>query len=184
MDLDNLKKLIDENKGKKRTFEKKTRIVNGQPVEYSVPTLITGYGAFYYLCDRDPTSSEPDCYTDISDFLYCWQNQTSGELWWCQDNSEDAMVFARTITPLNLVSELSAVGFNAPVASGDATLSLGAATVSLSSLTTGQKIKLSYKTPAGVPGAVFPSSFTAGTGFHIGSTSLLDSSVIHWEISN
>lgn len=85
--LENLQKLILE---------------NGESVEYSIPVLITGYGAFYYLCDRDPTSSEPACYTDIPDFLYYWQNQTSGEVWWCQDNTSDAMVFAKTITNLNL----------------------------------------------------------------------------------
>jgi hypothetical protein len=69
-------------------------------------------------------------------------------------------------------------------ASGDVTLSLGSATVSYSGLVSGQKIELSYETPSGVPGAIYVSSFTAGTGFDIGSTSLLDDSIVHWKVLN
>jgi hypothetical protein len=54
---------------------------------YTIPTLITGYGAFYYACDRDPTGTEPDIYTGYPDFLYSWWNQTSGQIWWCQNNT-------------------------------------------------------------------------------------------------
>ena len=92
--------------------------------------------------------------------------------------------FSQRVSNQNISVILSSIGLSAPVSSGDATLSLGAATVSLSALASGQKIILSYKIPGGTSGAVFVSSFTAGIGFHIGSTSLLDNSTIHWEVFN
>lgn len=70
------------------------------------------------------------------------------------------------------------------ITEGDIALSLGTATVSLPSLTSDQKIRLSCKTPGGIVGAPFLSAKTAGTGFTITSTSLLDASVIHYEIFN
>ena len=63
---------------------------------YSTPTLITDYGAFYYLCDRPPTASEPDCYTDISDFYYQWIDQTNEQVWNCLSNAADNMVWQNT----------------------------------------------------------------------------------------
>lgn len=75
---------------------------------YSIPTLITGYGAFYYLCDRAPTPSEPDCYSDISDFYYQWIDQNNLQVWSCLNNTLDAMVWqniqAGTIRGLQSVS--------------------------------------------------------------------------------
>lgn len=92
--------------------------------------------------------------------------------------------FEQRVSDQNIASILSALGISAPVASGDVTLTLGGASVSCLSLTSGQKIKLSYKTPGGTPGAVFVSSVTPGTGFTIHSTSLLDGSVVHWDVDN
>lgn len=60
-------------------------------VGYSTPVLTTGYGTWYYLCDRNPTSSEPDCYLDMPDFVYFWFNQTDGSYWRCNSNVTDAM---------------------------------------------------------------------------------------------
>lgn len=113
---DSLRKLIEENRNKKHVFKKSQRLVNGEIVEYSVPTLITGYGAFYYLCDRPPTSSEPDCYTDIPDFKYMWMDETSTQWWMCLDNTEDAMVFGQVANQTNLPDMLAALGWSANTA--------------------------------------------------------------------
>lgn len=78
----------------------------------SDPTFVTGYGQYYYLCDRDPTSSEPDCYLDISDFKYMWLNTTTGDFWWCSDNTTNAMVWQKLATSSNIDSVLSLSGWN------------------------------------------------------------------------
>lgn len=57
----------------------------------STPVLTTGYGTWYYLCDRNPTSSEPDCYLDMPDFVYFWFNQTDGSYWRCNSNVTNDM---------------------------------------------------------------------------------------------
>jgi plastocyanin len=81
---------------------------------YDVPTLITGYGSFYYCCDRAPTASEPDCYTDIVDFLEMWWDQTHGNFYLCSDNTTDAMVWNQLTTNLNITDQLAALGITIP----------------------------------------------------------------------
>jgi len=81
------------------------------------PVLMTGYGAFYYLCDRDPTSTELDVldpvnagvgvYVNIPDFKYYWFNTVSNEIFWCTDNSLNAMIWHRVANDLNIDSILS-----------------------------------------------------------------------------
>lgn len=69
-------------------------------------------------------------------------------------------------------------------AQGDITLSLGSATVSCNILESGDQIQICYKSPAGTPGSVFVTSVNPGTGFTLGSTSLLDASTINWKVLN
>jgi hypothetical protein len=81
------------------------------------PVLMTGYGAFYYLCDRDPTSTELDVldpanagvgvYVNIPDFKYYWFNTISNEIFWCTDNSFNAMIWHKMADNLNIDSILS-----------------------------------------------------------------------------
>lgn len=63
---------------------------------YTTPTLITGYGMFYYACDRDPTDTESDIYTGYPDFLITWWNQTSGQIWWCNNNTTTPLQWQST----------------------------------------------------------------------------------------
>ncbi len=89
------------------------------------PVLITGYGQFYYMCDRDPTATELDVldpvnagvgvYVNIPDFKYMWVNTTSKEVWWCTDNTFNAMVWHKLISSINLPSALSALGISPAV---------------------------------------------------------------------
>ncbi|HXK00694.1 MAG TPA: hypothetical protein VNF93_02270 [Buchnera sp. (in: enterobacteria)] len=75
------------------------------------PTLLTGYGSFYYLCDRDPTSTELDVldptnlgvgvYVNIPDFKYSWFNTITGDLWWCIDNTFNSMIWKKEINDIN-----------------------------------------------------------------------------------
>jgi hypothetical protein len=83
---------------------------------YEDPTLIVGYGAYYYCCDRAPTSSEPDCYTDIPDFLEIWWDQANGKFYLCSDNTEDAMVWNWITTNLNLADQVNSLGIPVPTA--------------------------------------------------------------------
>lgn len=66
--------------------------------------------------------------------------------------------------------------------SGTATLVLGVATISLTSLASNQRIRLDYVTPGGTTGAIFVFSINPGTGFVINSTSSLDTSTIAWSV--
>lgn len=80
------------------------------------PVLTTGYGAFYYLCDRDPTSTELDVldpansgigvYVNIPDFKYAWFNTTSNEIFWCTDNTFNAMIWKKAANNINFDSLL------------------------------------------------------------------------------
>lgn len=88
------------------------------------PVLTTGYGAFYYLCDRDPTSTELDVldpansgigvYVNIPDFKYAWFNTTSNEIFWCTDNTFNAMIWNKITTDNNISAMLNSLGFSAP----------------------------------------------------------------------
>lgn len=76
----------------------------------SDPVLQTSYWVGYYQCDRDPTSSEPLCYTGIPDFLEPWWNTASGDIFFCVDNTPNAMVWNKLITNANIVDILTALG--------------------------------------------------------------------------
>jgi hypothetical protein len=78
---------------------------------YSTPTLISGFGALYYLCDRPPTSIEPDCYTDLSDFSYWWVDQIGDQLYWCVDNTSNAMIWLTIANQTNILSMLDGQGW-------------------------------------------------------------------------
>lgn len=70
----------------------------------SDPTFVTGFGQYYYICDRDPTASEPFCYLNLSNFKYMWFNTVSGNYFWCIDNTTNAMVWQKVVTSANLAS--------------------------------------------------------------------------------
>lgn len=77
----------------------------------------------------------------------------------------------------------TALGVDAAVvASGLATLSSGAATVLNANVTANAVIRLSYAARGGTAGAVFVSAITASTSFVITSTSVIDTSVVYYEI--
>ena len=121
----------------------------------------------YWLSDHVPGASEVPDVGSIS--LYDQVLDSTTNLFYvCIDATVDAMVWEQVQISLY---------------SGTATLTLGAATVSLPALVSGQKIHLGYQTPGGTPGAVFVSSVTAGTGFTIHSSSLLDASTVFWSVS-
>lgn len=63
---------------------------------------------------------------------------------------------------------------------GTATLVAGQVTVSNASITANTRIYLGAVTPAGSPGALFVSSVTVGTGFHITSSNGADTSTVSY----
>lgn len=63
---------------------------------------------------------------------------------------------------------------------GTATLVAGQATVANTSVTANTRIYLGAVTPAGSPGALFVSSVTVGTGFHITSSNGADTSTVSY----
>jgi hypothetical protein len=44
---------------------------------------------FYYLCDRDPTNNEPDCYGGYDGLIYFWWNTTTLDLFICTNNMDN-----------------------------------------------------------------------------------------------
>lgn len=87
------------------------------------------------------------------------------------------LIWNKIITDVNINSVLYKV-------TGIATLSLGSIAVSCPSIATNDIIELHYQTASGIPGAIFVSSVTPGTGFTVQSTSLLDTGVFQWNILN
>jgi len=66
---------------------------------------------------------------------------------------------------------------------GQATLSAGSVVVSNTSVTSNSNIFTTIQDPnGGTPGALYLTAITAGTGFTINSTSLLDTSIVSWNI--
>lgn len=133
--------------------------------------------SFIFLADRDPTGTEPDIYTGYAGLILIWENEASGDFFISPDNTASPLVWNKLVTDANINSVLYK-------AQGEITLSLGAASVSCPSLAAGDVIQLNYKTPGGVHGAVFVNSVNPGTGFTIGSTSLLDTSIVAWNVLN
>lgn len=70
----------------------------------------------YYTCDRDPTSSEPLVYNNISDLLIFWWNTTSKNLFWCTDNTASSMVWRNYVDSGNISSIISSMGLTPSVA--------------------------------------------------------------------
>lgn len=144
----------------------------------SDPVFINDTGYTYFMCDRDPTGIEPvvSAIKFPPTWLFFWWNTTSETLFFCTDGGAEPLIWIK-IPKLSDIPSL-------PVAFGDVTLLLGSAMVSLPAISFGSanRIELSYKTPDGTPGAIFVSSKTDDIGFSISSTSLLDSSVIHYEV--
>lgn len=81
------------------------------------PVLQTGYWVGYYECDRDPTATEDPSlvYTDIPDFLEFWWNISSGDFFFCPDNTLNAMVWSKVISSNNLSNSLISLGMSPPV---------------------------------------------------------------------
>lgn len=83
----------------------------------SDPIIAPYGGAFiYYTCDRNPTSSEPLVYNNIPDLLLFWWNTVTDSLFWCTDNTSNAMVWQQDITLTNLPAILTSLGFYPSVA--------------------------------------------------------------------
>lgn len=66
----------------------------------------------YYTCDRDPTSSEPLVYNNMNDLVMFWWNTTTKNLFWCTDNTSDAMVWRMDVDSGNLSSSLASLGIS------------------------------------------------------------------------
>lgn len=131
--------------------------------------VLSPYPLLCYYADRDPTIDEPLIYSDYPGLYYIWINTINNTVWVSFDNTTAAMVWRRMA---------------AYKTEGVATLSLGSATIDCTTIVSGDQIQLSYQSPSGVVGALFVASVTAGTGFVINSTSLLDSSIVNWKILN
>lgn len=94
---------------------------------------------------------------------------------------------ARIPSGEQIVIDYLSIGFEYPYLNkGIAKLVAGSVTVSTidAKILANSKIKLSCLTPGGTPGALFVSAKTAGTSFVISSTSVLDTSLVAWEIDN
>lgn len=84
------------------------------------PTL-SPYPYLYYLCDRDPTASEPLTYTGYPGLIYIWINTSTNDIFWCLDNTADAMIWNKMVDSHNISSILTALGIETlPVISGTA----------------------------------------------------------------
>jgi hypothetical protein len=146
-----------------------------------------GYDTFLnFVCTRDPTSNEPLMPYNFPWLPFWWQTATSSDSWttytttnfWlCVNSTAENMVWWRMVFDANIHSVLYK-------AQGSAILSLGSATISCPSLNSGDQIQLNYQTPGGTPGAIFVESVTAGTGFTVRSSSLLDGSTFNWSVLN
>ncbi len=79
-----------------------------------MPTLETGYWFGYWRDTRDPTATEavPPMLVNVPNFLEIWWNQSSGEVFFCPDNTQDAMVWQKNITDANLSDALTSIGLN------------------------------------------------------------------------
>lgn len=132
---------------------------------------------FIFLADRDPTGYEPNIYTGFAGLILIWKNETTGDFFISPDNTASPLIWNKIITDVNINSVLYKV-------TGIATLSLGSTAVLCPSIATDDIIQVNYKTASGIPGAIFVSSVTPGTGFTVQSTSLLDTGVIQWRILN
>ncbi len=120
----------------------------------------------FWVLDHDPGATEVLQSGVISqwDFVF---NSVTRSVWILIDSTPGAFKWIK---------------LNSILAQGTATLVAGSVVVPLAVLGAQMRISLSCLTPGGTPGAVFVSSKTAGTGFTIGSTSLLDSSIIAWQL--
>ncbi len=162
----------------KEAKEKRVNRINNLGDDLDDPPLLSPYNNFFnFLADRDPTIDEPDVYHDIDGLILFWLNKTIGELSVSTDNLDPTLAWTKIVTAKNINSILYK-------AQGSATLSLGSATVSCPSFASGDQIQLNCKSHGGTGGAIFVSSTTPGTGFTIGSTSLLDASTIGWNVLN
>ncbi len=79
-------------------------------------TLETGYWFGYWRDTRDPTATEavPPMLVNVPNFLEIWWNQSSGEVFFCPDNTQNAMVWQKNITDSNLSSALTGLGIVPP----------------------------------------------------------------------
>jgi len=75
--------------------------------------VYVGANPSYFLCDRDPTASEPivSSIPFPSDWLIGWWNQTNSTYWMCFDLTADALVWHEMADSSNFSSMLNAIGW-------------------------------------------------------------------------
>lgn len=76
---------------------------------------IYGNVYLYYTCDRDPTSSEPLVFNDITDLLFIWWNKTTNNFFRCVDNTSDSMIWVKEVDLNNITSILNSMGIFSPI---------------------------------------------------------------------
>lgn len=76
-----------------------------------MPTLEQGYWFGYWRDNRDPTATEavPPMLVGYPDFLEIWFNQSSGDVFLCPDNTQNAMVWNKIITTANIDSYIPSI---------------------------------------------------------------------------
>lgn len=74
--------------------------------------VISTFPYLYYTADRDPTSSEPLVYNGHPTLIFIWFNTATVDLFWCMDNTTDAMKWSKMVSPQNALSVLTALGWN------------------------------------------------------------------------
>ena len=74
--------------------------------------VLQGYPFYYFTCDRDPTASEPLVFNDYSDFGFFWWNTISNDFFRCVDDTEDALVWNKTVTDVNILNVIKSQGWN------------------------------------------------------------------------
>lgn len=78
------------------------------------PVLMYNAAYVYFICDRDPTTTEPivSGYNLPSTWLFYWWNTTTNDVFVCQNGSATPLVWWKQATSLNFTSMLSASGWN------------------------------------------------------------------------
>lgn len=76
--------------------------------------IYQGLSSGYFSCDRDPTSSEPEvnAIPFPSTWLTLWWNQTSENLFYCNDPTQSTLVWHEIVNPSNISSIISSNGWN------------------------------------------------------------------------
>jgi hypothetical protein len=79
----------------------------------SDPQIVDTYGnvLIYYVCDRDPTPSEPLVYNNYEYLLLFWWNTSTNSMFWSANTTADSMIWIEEASNANILSILDTLGW-------------------------------------------------------------------------